>query len=350
MTTDAGDPAGADPPIQPMEARLADALPEGPGWQYEPKWDGFRAIAVRRSGALSLTSKSGKPLGRYFPDIVATLEAVPEREFTLDGELVIPVGDHLSFGALQARLHPAASRVARLVQEAPAQFVLFDCLSWRGNRLDDAPLRQRRGALLALFADLDRSDLLLSPATTDAGIAQRWLDDSGGALDGVIAKPLDEPYRAGERAMVKVKQLRTADCVVGGYRETDKGEVASLLLGLYDGAGRLDHVGFTSAFAAEDRRQLRAMVEQHRGGSGFTGDAPGGPSRWNGGKEKPWIPLEPELVVEVIYDQVTDGRFRHGTRFLRWRPDKDPAQCDRSQLVRELRPSELADLIAPSPA
>ena len=350
MTTDAGDPAGADPPIQPMEARLADALPEGPGWQYEPKWDGFRAIAVRRSGALSLTSKSGKPLGRYFPDIVATLEAVPEREFTLDGELVIPVGDHLSFGALQARLHPAASRVARLVQEAPAQFVLFDCLSWRGNRLHDAPLRQRRGALLALFADLDRSDLLLSPATTDAGIAQRWLDDSGGALDGVIAKPLDEPYRAGERAMVKVKQLRTADCVVGGYRETDKGEVASLLLGLYDGAGRLDHVGFTSAFAAEDRRQLRAMVEQHRGGSGFTGDAPGGPSRWNGGKEKPWIPLEPELVVEVIYDQVTDGRFRHGTRFLRWRPDKDPAQCDRSQLVRELRPSELADLIAPSPA
>ena len=349
-TADAARPAAGDPPIQPMEARLADTLPVGAGWQYEPKWDGFRAIAVRRGGPVSLTSKSGKPLDRYFPDIVATLEAVAECEFVLDGELVIPVGDHLSFGALQARLHPAASRVARLVREAPAQFIMFDCLSSRGNRLDGAPLRRRRAALVALFADLDRPDLLLSPATTDAGIAQRWLDDSGGALDGVIAKPLAEPYRAGERAMVKVKQLRTADCVVGGYRETDNREVASLLLGLYDEAGRLDHVGFTSAFAAADRRQLSAVVEQHRGGPGFTGDRPGGPSRWNAGKEKPWIPLHPELVAEVIYDQITDGRFRHGTRFLRWRPDKNPAQCDRSQLVRELRPSELADVIAPSPA
>ncbi|ATE67373.1 ATP-dependent DNA ligase [Rhizorhabdus dicambivorans] len=324
-----------------MEARLAGDLPVGPGWQYEPKWDGFRAIARRADGGpVSLTSKSGKPLARYFPDVIATLEALDEPDFALDGELVIPIGDHLSFGALQARLHPAASRVARLVREAPAQYVLFD---WPFGT--DQPLSRRRKLLEDFHRRTGSDMLILSPATDDVEQAHAWLRRSGGALDGVVAKRLDEPYRAGERAMVKVKQLRTADCVVGGYRETAKGEVGSLLLGLYNHEGRLDHVGFTSAFKAAERRALGPMLRPHCGGPGFTGDKPGGPSRWNGGEEKPWIALRPELVVEVIYDQITDGRFRHGTRFHRWRPDKAPGQCDRSQLVRELRPSQFAEIL-----
>ena len=330
----------APTPIAPMEARLAEQLPEGEGWQYEPKWDGFRAIAeVGRSGVI-LHSKSGKPLGRYFPDIVASVEAAVPSGTTLDGELVIPVGEHLSFGALQARLHPAASRVARLAAEAPAQFILFDCLRRDGSDFEAEPLARRRLALAELHRSLARSDLILSPATTDIAGARAWLEASGGALDGVVAKRLDEPYRRGERAMVKIKQLRTADCVVGGYRENAAGDVVSLLLGLYD-AGRLDHVGFTSTFAKADRSALAALLWRHRGEAGFTGDAPGGPSRWNGGKERPWTPLDGRLVAEVVYDQVSEGRFRHGTRFLRWRPDKDPRQCDRSQLIRELRPAEL---------
>ena len=338
-----------DLPIQPMEARLAEALPQGAGWQYEPKWDGFRASAVKHGGDVALTSRSGKPLGRYFPDMIAALSAVAESDFTIDGELVIPVGDHLSFGALQARLHPAASRVERLAREAPAQLILFDCLAVRGRSLADAPLRERRAALVALLGIIGSADLVLSPATTDLSAATAWLQASGGALDGVVAKRLDEPYRTGERAMVKVKQLRTADCVIGGYRETATGEVASLLLGLYDGEGKLDHVGFTSSFSTAERSKLAPLVQAHRGGPGFTGDAPGGPSRWNAGKEKPWIALDGRLVAEVIYDQVTDGRFRHGTRFHRWRPDKDPSRCDRSQLLRELRPSEIVDLLVEIP-
>ena len=335
-----------DLPIQPMEARLEEALPQGSGWQYEPKWDGFRAIAVKHGGEVALTSKSGKPLGRYFPDIIAALSAAQEHEFSVDGELVIPAGDHLSFGALQARLHPAASRVERLAHEAPAQFILFDCLAMRSRSLLGTPLRERREALVALHQVVGSATLVLSPATIDPSVAAAWLQASGGALDGVVAKRLDEPYHAGERAMVKVKQLRTADCVVGGYRETDNGGIASLLLGLYDGEGRLDHVGFTSSFSTAERAKLGAVARAHRGGPGFTGNAPGGPSRWNAGKEKPWIALDGKLVAEVIYDQVTDGRFRHGTRFHRWRPDKDPSQCDRSQLLRELRPSELVELLA----
>ena len=329
-----------------MEARLAESLPAGEGWHYEPKWDGFRAIARRDGAGVALFSRSGRSLGRFFPDIVAALEALEERRFEVDGELVVPVGDHLSFGALQARLHPAASRVARLAAEAPAQYILFDCLGVSGASHADAPLSVRRAALVAFHRAARSPRLLLSPATTDIEQARAWLHRSGGALDGVIAKRLDEPYRAGERAMIKVKQLRTADCVVGGYRETGKNMVGSLLLGLYDGEGRLDHVGFTASFKAADRRALAHKLAPYRGGPGFTGDRPGGPSRWNGGEEKPWIALKPELVVEVIYDQITDGRFRHGTRFHRWRPDKAPHQCDRSQLIRELRPSELADLSA----
>jgi ATP-dependent DNA ligase len=332
-------------PLEPMEARLAATLPDLPGWQYEPKWDGFRALAERDGNRIEIWSKSGKPLARYFPEMVAALAELPERRFLLDGELVIPIGDRLSFDSLQARLHPAASRVARLSRETPAQLLLFDCLVVGKRVLQDRPLTQRRAALEAFIGSNRSERILLSPGTHDRAAALDWLEQSGGALDGVIAKPLDAPYAAGERAMLKVKQHRTADCVVGGYRESGQGDVASLLLGLYGPDGRLDHVGFTSAFSACDRAALRKIVAPHHGGPGFTGNAPGGPSRWNGGKANPYVPLDHELVVEVSYDQVTAGRFRHGTKLLRWRPDKAPRQCTREQLVRELSPAELLALI-----
>jgi ATP-dependent DNA ligase len=332
-------------PIEPMEARLVDALPDGSGWQFEPKWDGFRALAAREKDRVEIWSKSGKPLGRYFPEIVAMLASLPEHRFLLDGELIIPVGDTLSFSALQARLHPAASRVERLAEENPAQLMLFDCLRLGNADLTALPLVQRRAALERFHARAARPDLLLSPCTLDRAEAERWLAKAGGALDGAVAKRSDGPYRFGERAMLKVKQLRTADCVVGGYRTGAKGVVASLLLGLFDERGRLDHVGFTSAFSTEARAGLKDIVATAEGAPGFTGDAPGGPSRWAGGEAKAHVPLRHELVAEIVYDQITAGRFRHGTRFLRWRPDKAPEQCTRDQLVRELKPAQLMALM-----
>lgn len=333
------------PPIMPMEARLAAALPDPPGWQFEPKWDGFRAIAVRDGGDVELWSKSGKPLARYFPEVAEMLGRLETRRFMLDGELVIPVGDHLSFAALQARLHPAASRILRLSSETPAQLILFDCLALEGRDLASEALEIRRAALEAFHARTREASLLLSPRSLLRTDAERWLSETGGALDGVIAKPLDQPYQAGERAMVKVKQHRTADCVVGGYRLAENGAVASLLLGLFDEDGKLDHVGFTSSFSADDRTALLSELKPHEGPPGFTGNAPGGPSRWNGGKANPYVPMRHTLVAEVVYDQVTAGRFRHGAKFLRWRPDKAPEQCTRDQLARELRPDELAALL-----
>jgi ATP-dependent DNA ligase len=327
---------------QPMEARLVDALPRDDGWQFEPKWDGFRALAVRDGGEICLWSKSGKALGRYFPEVIAMLAALRETRFVLDGELIIPIGDHLAFDALQARLHPAASRITRLAGETPAQLMLFDCLQLGRHALADKPLAERRAALERFHAAAGNASLLLSPCSFAVAEAEAWLARAGGALDGVVAKRLDEPYRAGERAMLKIKQLRTADCVVGGYRKSDKGEVASLLLGLFDTGGQLDHVGFTSALPADQRDQLRPLLEETEGPPGFTGNAPGGPSRWNGGVAKPYVPLRHELVVEVTYDQATAGRFRHATRFVRWRPDKAPAQCTRDQLAFELKPAQLA--------
>lgn len=336
-------------PLAPMEAKLAAELPAPPGWQYEPKWDGFRALAQRDGERIEIWSKSGKPLARYFPEMVAALRELPEREFLFDGELVIPIGQRLSFDALQARLHPAASRIARLSEETPAQLLLFDGLRIGSRDLAEAPLADRRAALENFVGSLRCSNILLSPCSLDHDAALRWLAQSGGALDGVIAKPLGAPYAAGERAMIKVKQHRTADCVVGGYRETDTGAVASLLLGLYGPDGRLDHVGFTSSFPGRDRAALLKQVAPRRDGPGFTGDSPGGPSRWNGGKAKPYVPLDHSLVVEVLYDQVTAGRFRHGARLLRWRLDKAPGQCTREQLVRELSPAELMALIGSDP-
>ncbi|HEY0623430.1 ATP-dependent DNA ligase [Sphingomonas sp.] len=332
-------------PFAPMEARLAEALPDPPGWQYEPKWDGFRAIAVRESDAIAIWSKSGKPLGRYFPEMLEALATIPEKRFILDGELVIPIGDRLSFDALQARLHPAASRIAKLSVATPAQLILFDCLRLGPDELLDTPLAQRRERLEALHKRIESPALILSPCTPDRAAAEAWLARTGGALDGVIAKPLNAPYQPGERAMVKVKQLRTADCVVGGYRTDAKGLVVSLLLGLYDDDGKLDHVGFTAAIPARERAALKRKLAPHQGEPGFTGNAPGGPSRWTGGKARDYVKLRHKLVAEVRYDQVTAGRFRHGTRLLRWRPDKAPEQCTRDQLVRELKPAELLALI-----
>ena len=331
------------PGLPPMEAKLVDALPEGEGWQYEPKWDGFRCLAWRDGSEVFLQSKSGKPLGRYFPEIVDTILAMQADRFVLDGELIIPVGDHLSFDALQLRLHPAASRVKKLAADTPAQLMLFDLLFHKETSYLAAPLEVRRAALETVYGAESRDDLLLSPATTDCDVAKGWLDHAGGALDGVVAKRLDAPYQPGERAMLKVKQLKTADCVVGGFRYgTNSREVGSLLLGLYDEAGKLDHVGFTSAIAMEDRVALTRRLEALIAPPGFTGDAPGGPSRWSTERTGEWEPLRPELVVEVRYDHVSGGRFRHGTKFLRWRPDKAPKQCRKDQLQPEARPAELA--------
>ncbi|WP_267414689.1 MULTISPECIES: ATP-dependent DNA ligase [unclassified Sphingomonas] len=329
-------------PLVPMEAKPAETLPLGAGWQYEPKWDGFRCIAAIRGGSVSLQSKAGKPLGRYFPEVVAALGDLPDA--VLDGELLIPVGPTLSFGALQMRLHPAESRIRRLAAETPARLMLFDLLEHRGTAIAAQPLAARRAELEAFHAEHRRRDLRLSPLSLDRAVAEQWLGGTGTALDGVIAKRRDEPYRPGERAMVKVKRLRTADCVVGGFRYASaKREVGSLLLGLYDDAGLLHHVGFTAA--VPDRagltRQLEALVAE----PGFTGDAPGGPSRWQTERSTAWQPLRPTLVAEVRYDHVTNRRFRHGTAFLRWRPDKAPAQCTMDQLGGEARPSIVAAAI-----
>ena len=330
---------------QPMEALLATELPQGDGWQYEPKWDGFRCIARRDGDDIEMISRSGKALGRYFPEVLEILGQTREKHFVVDGELILPLADRLDFEALQMRLHPAESRIRKLSKETPALLMLFDILEAGGKSFDDQPLSDRRKALERFHKSNAIDGLLLSPVTTDHDQALGWLRRSGGALDGVVAKRLDQPYRFGERAMVKVKQLRTADCVVGGFRYAEKKrEVGSLLLGLYDDEGILHHVGFTSGLLAKERRALTERLEKLSEAPGFTGNAPGGPSRWANARSMAWEPLRPELVVEVRYDQVTGRRFRHGTALLRWRPDKAPKQCTFEQIAPELRPSEIAEL------
>jgi ATP-dependent DNA ligase len=321
----------------PMEARLVDELPQESGWRFEPKWDGFRCLAFRAGGEVELKAKSGKPLTRFFPEMAAALQTIAGAPFVLDGELVIPVEGSLSFAALQMRLHPAESRVRRLAAETPAQLVLFDMLAGPDGRPRlQEPLSRRREALEAFYAGAaPHPRLRLSPYTDDLAVARGWLERTDGALDGVIAKRADGPYEPGERAMLKIKRMRTADCVVGGFRyEAGSQLVGSLLLGLYDAAGKLDHVGFTSTITDAERpaltRRLEALIEP----PGFTGSAPGGPSRWSTERTGEWEPLRPELVVEVRYDHVTGARFRHGTRLLRWRPDKAPRQCTFDQLER----------------
>jgi ATP-dependent DNA ligase len=332
------------PDMLPMEARLVDDLPGGPGWQFEPKWDGFRCLALRAGDEVELRAKSGKPLARYFPEVASLLRRLPARCFVLDGELAIARGETLSFDALQMRLHPAASRVRKLAAQTPAVLVVFDLLvTPTGKSLLQAPLAQRRAALEDFFAAVGAAPgLRLSPATRERAAARRWLGRSGGALDGVVAKRLDAPYSPGERGFLKVKCLRTADCVVGGFRYArDSRLVGSLLLGLYDAQGKLDHVGFTASLGSAERPALTRRLEALAAPPGFTGRAPGGPSRWSTERSGEWQPLKPELVVEVRYDQVTGDRFRHGTTLLRWRPDKAPSQCTLEQMQRDARPGKL---------
>jgi ATP-dependent DNA ligase len=324
-------------PFPPMEAESTDTLPSGPKWQFEPKWDGFRCLAFRDRSSVRIQSKAGKPLGRYFPDVVEALGALEAKRFVLDGEIVIPVNGRLSFDELLLRVHPAESRVRTLVAAHRARLVVFDLLvDERGRSLVKLPLEQRRERLDAFAKKYLRAkSIVLSQATRRLATARAWLEGGGqGDLDGVVAKRLDLPYRSGERdGMLKVKRQRTADCVVGGFRYASKGRsVGSLLLGLYDDDGLLNHVGFCSSLSAAERKGLTERLERLRKPPGFTGRAPGGPSRWSTERTAEWEPLDPKLVVEVGYDHVTAGRFRHGTRFVRWRPDKAPEQCRMEQL------------------
>jgi ATP-dependent DNA ligase len=328
---------------EPMNALLVERIPTGPGWQYEPKWDGFRCLAFRDGARIELRSKSGQSLTRYFPEVVAMLGGPGAARFVLDGELVIRHGAGLSFDALLQRVHPAESRVRKLAEQTPALFIVFDLLADEAGRdLTSLPLADRRNAL-DHFADehlAGRDGIAVSPATTDLATVRKWFEGVGSAgavLDGVVAKRLDLSYQSGNRhGMVKVKKMRTADCVVGGFRyAAGSKEIGSLLLGLYTDEGELDHVGFCSAFSAAERRKLRPKVDSLIGGEGFTGAKPGGPSRWSRGRDTTWVPLAPELVVEVRYDHFTNDRFRHGTKFLRWRPDKAPAHCRMRQVVIE---------------
>jgi ATP-dependent DNA ligase len=315
-----------------MEAQASANLPEGKGWWFEPKWDGFRCLAFKDGDEVRLQAKSGKPLTRFFPEIVEAVRAARSPRFILDGELLVAAGGGFSFEALQMRLHPAQSRIDRLARESPAVLTAFDLLlSPDGRDLRGEPLTERRRRLVLLISAIEESRLTITPGAADRDLAQAWLDD--GKLEGVVAKRLDGAYLAGERAMVKVKRVRTADCVVGGFRYASNTKlVGSLLLGLYDEAGLLNHVGFTSGLAAADKPALTRRLETLEGEPGFTGDRPGGPSRWSTERSSQWTPLRPELVVEISFDHVSGGRFRHGTRLLRFRPDKTPEQCRMVQI------------------
>lgn len=318
--------------LAPMEDASVKALPEGADWQFEPKWDGFRCLAFRAGRTVELKAKSGKSLTRFFPDVHENLLALPVSDFVVDGEILIEVDGRFAFDALQNRLHPARSRVEMLATRHPAMLVAFDCLlAAKAERLIDKPFAERRAALEAMLPR--GKGVALTPFTLSRTTAQRWLERPDAARDGVIAKRLDLAYRPGERAMQKVKPLRTADCVMGWFRyETGRKLVGSLLLGLYDEQGLLHHVGFTSSIREADRKDLTVRLAKRMAPPGFTGDAPGEPSRWSNERSAAWQPLRPELVVEVQYDHVTGRRFRHGTRLLRWRPDKSPHQCTFEQL------------------
>jgi ATP-dependent DNA ligase len=336
-------------PLEPMEALSVDDIPIGARWQYEPKWDGFRCIAFRDGGRIELQSKSGRAIKRYFPELAAALSGLRANKFVLDGEIAIPANGGFSFDDLLQRIHPAASRVKKLAAETPAMFILFDLLvDPDGRSLVDASLDERRSGLEAFFRKYCRgvSKLGLSPATTKLADAKGWLKKTGATLDGIIAKRRDLPYRAGERTgMQKIKNYRSADCVVGGFRYNEgKSVVGSLLLVLYDRDGLLHHVGFTSTLKEDEKAGLTRKLKPLIAPPGFTGNAPGGPSRWSTKRSGEWQPLKPKLVVEVCYDHFTGDRFRHGTRLLRWRPDKAPKQCTFGQLKQ--RRANLTSLLA----
>jgi ATP-dependent DNA ligase len=343
-------------PLQPMLSKAVDGVPEGPGFLYEPKWDGFRCIVFRDGDEVELGSRNERPLTRYFPELLDPLRAsLPER-CVVDGEVVIATEEGLQFDTLQLRLHPAASRVNKLAAETPASFVAFDLLAVGDRSLMDEPFSERRRLLEEALAGA-RPPIHLTPITSDPETARDWfVRFEGAGLDGVIAKAGDVTYRPNERIMLKVKHHRTADCVVAGFRVHKSGDgLGSLLLGLYDEDATLHHVGVASSFSAALRRQLAADVEPLRADAlrdhpwkdwadvmaHATGRMPGGWSRWNAGKDLSWEPVRPERVCEVGFEQLQSGRFRHASRFIRWRPDKEPASCTYDQLDTPV-PAELA--------
>jgi ATP-dependent DNA ligase len=331
-----------------MEALSVAEIPEGPCWQYEPKWDGFRCLVFRDGETVELQSKSGRMLTRYFPELIEAMLALEAKKFVLDGEIVVPQGRDFSFDALLQRIHPAQSRIARLARETPSLYLVFDLLAGsRGESLLKLSLAERRRALEEFVRRYlgPRGPIQLSPATTRLAAARKWLKQVGASLDGIVAKRRDLDYRAGDRGgMQKIKNYRSADCVVGGFRYGEgRRVVGSLLLGLYDDAGALNHVGFTSSIANAEKKALTARLEKLIAPPGFTGNKPGGPSRWSTRRSADWQPIRPKLVVEVRYDHFSGGRFRHGTSFRRWRPDKSPRQCTLAQ-VRQKK-ADLAKLL-----
>jgi ATP-dependent DNA ligase len=343
-----------DPPLEPMLAKASDDLPDGDGWLYEPKWDGFRAIVFRDGDEVLIQSRDLKPLDRYFPELAAPIRASFPERCVVDGEVVIAGDGELQFESLLLRIHPAASRVKMLAEETPASFVGWDLLALGAEDLRVTPQADRRSRLEAAFRGVE-SPIHLTPATRDRALAADWFDRFEGAgLDGVVAKRLDAPYQPGKRAMLKIKHQRTADCVVAGFRWHKNGpgtHVGSLLLGLFDDAGKLHHVGITSSFSWDRRADLAAELEPLRkdamdghpwgewaewaaaGAADASGQRlPGATSRWNRGKDLSWEPLRPERVAEVAFDHLQGDRFRHATTFKRWRPDKPPAECRYDQL------------------
>jgi ATP-dependent DNA ligase len=326
-----------DPPYPPMEAKRAAKVPTGDTWQFEPKWDGFRAIVFRNGDDVAIQSKAGQPLGRYFPELIEAFRGIKAKEWILDGEIVVPVDGRLSFDDLLLRIHPAESRIRKLAEATPAHYFAFDLLYAKGKVLTTLPLEERREKLEAFFGAVDDDGLLrLSPATTDRKVALDWFAKFGPAgLDGVMAKRLGEPYHSGDReGMVKVKHLKTADCVVGGFRYGEGTRtVGSLLLGLYDDEDRLVYIGHTSSIRKEDRKELTQTLEQLSAENPFEVRVPGGPSRWATEKSGEWEPVRPELVCEVEYDYFSQGRFRHGSKLLRWRPEKKPEMCRMDQVL-----------------
>lgn len=321
-----------------MEARTTERWPTSDGLAYEPKWDGFRTVAwgPGPGGEVRLDSRNQRPLLRYFPELEPTLRDLPPGT-VVDGEVVVVIDDVTSFDSLQLRIHPAESRIRMLARELPASMVVFDLLAVDGEDLRPLPFRERRRRLeqLALPRRWHRT-----PSTTDPETGRRWFSEFESAgCDGIVVKRLDDPYRAGERAMWKIKHRRTVDCVVGGYRvHKDGNRVGSILLGLYTPTGDLTFVGHCSGFADQDPEEILHLLEQLRTEESFGGEGkvrvPGAESRWSGGRDLSWVPVEPGIVVEVSYDQLENGRFRHATRFHRWRPDKDARECTTDQLTR----------------
>jgi ATP-dependent DNA ligase len=344
-----------EPPIEPMLAKPADALPDGDGWLFEPKWDGFRALVFRDGDEMLIQSRDLKPLDRYFPELEAPLRAALPDRCVVDGEVVIAGPEGLEFESLLLRIHPAASRVRMLAEQSPASFVAWDLLALGDEDLRARPQVERRDRLEAALAGNAQARVHLTPATTDRALAVDWFDRFEGAgLDGVIAKRLDGAYQPGKRAMIKVKHQRTADCVVAGFRWHKNGpgtHIGSLLLGLFDDSGTLHHVGVTSSFSWDRREALAGELAPLRenaidghpwqewaewavaGAADASGQRlPGATSRWNRGKDLSWEPLRAERVAEVAYDHLQGDRFRHGTTFVRWRPDKRPEACRYDQL------------------